>query len=78
MDAVDKKILNNIFSLLDRLNLQMKLSLIDLLSESVKTRSSSKSKMKTAFGAWESDESAEDLIETIRTSRNTNRQIEQF
>lgn len=78
MDAVDKKILNNIFSLLDRLNLQMKLSLIDLLSESVKTRISSKSKMKTAFGAWESDESAEDLIETIRTSRNTNRQIEQF
>ncbi|WP_205656057.1 hypothetical protein [Algoriphagus formosus] len=56
----------------------MKLSLIDLLSESVKTRGSSKSKMKTAFGAWESDESAEDLIETIRTSRNTNRQIEQF
>ena len=78
MDAVDKKILNNYLGLLERLNPTMKSNLIDRLSRSVKSRVSAKSKMKSAFGAWNSDESAEDLIELIRNSRNTNRQIEEL
>lgn len=78
MDTADKKILNNYFGLLESLSPAMKLNLIDRLTESVKSRISSKSKIKSAFGAWDSDESAEELIDTIQKSRNTNRQIEEF
>ena len=72
MDAVDKKILNNYFGLLERLNPSMKLRLIDRLTESVKSDTSSESKIKSSFGAWEAGESTEELIESIRRSRNSN------
>lgn len=78
MDAIDKKILNNYLGLLERLNPTMKLKLIDRLTESVKSGISSKSTIKSAFGAWNPDESAEELIDTIHNSRNTNRQIEEL
>ncbi len=78
MDAAEKKILNNYLSLLERLNPTMKLNLIDRLTESVKSHISLESKIQSSFGAWESDETAEELIDLIRTSRNTNRQIEEL
>ena len=78
MDAVDKKILNNYLGLLERLNPTMKLNLIDQLKKSVKSRVSTKSQMKSAFGSWNSDESAEELIELIQNSRNTHRNIEEL
>ncbi|WP_339606116.1 hypothetical protein [uncultured Roseivirga sp.] len=56
----------------------MKLNLIDRLTKSVKSKASAKSKMKSAFGAWSSDESAEELIKRIQNSRKTNRQIEEL
>ena len=34
--------------------------------------------MKNAFGAWESDKSAEQIIQELRNSRSTNRQIEEL
>lgn len=78
MDAVDKKILNNYFGLIESLNPEMKLSLIDRLAESIKPHVSSKSKINLAFGAWHSEESAEELIKEIYKSRKTNRQIEEL
>lgn len=78
MDAVDKKILNNYLGLLERLNPTMKLNLIHQLKKSVKSRVSTKSQMKSAFGSWNSDESAEELIELIQNSRNTHRNIEEL
>jgi hypothetical protein len=78
MDAVDKKILNNYFGLLEGLNPTMKSNLIDRLSKSIKSRTTSKSKIKLSFGGWESNETSETLIKSIRNSRNTNRQIEEF
>tara|TARA_R110000796_G_scaffold96719_1_gene202904 strand:+ start:305251 stop:305487 length:237 start_codon:yes stop_codon:yes gene_type:complete len=78
MDAIDKKILNNYLGLLERLSPTMKLNLIDRLTKSVKSKASAKSKMKSAFGAWSSDESAEELIKRIQNSRKTNRQIEEL
>jgi hypothetical protein len=56
----------------------MKMSIIDGLTKSVKSRVSTKSKMKSAFGSWSSDESAEELIDLIQNSRNTNREIEKL
>ena len=78
MDAIDKKILNNYLGLLERLSPTMKLNLIDRLTKSVKSSASSKPKMKASFGAWSSNESAEELIQQIQNSRNTNRKIEEF
>ena len=78
MDAVDKKILNNYLGLLERLNPTMKLNLIHQLKKSVKSRVSTKSQMKSAFGSWNSDESAEELNELIQNSRNTHRNIEEL
>ena len=78
MDAVDKKILNNYLGLLEGLSTTMKLNLIDRLSASVKSHVAPKSKIKAAFGAWNPEESADELIETIHKSRNINRQIEEL
>lgn len=75
MDAVEKKILNNYLGLLERLNPTMKLNLIERLKKSVETSTSS-SNIKSSYGAWASEESAEELISSIRSSRNTNRQVE--
>ncbi|MEQ8812098.1 MAG: hypothetical protein RIE59_23725 [Imperialibacter sp.] len=74
MDAAEKKILNNYFGLLERMTPSMKLNLIDRLTASIKSRTSSKSKIRSSFGAWDTEQSADEL----RTSRNTNRQIEEF
>lgn len=76
MDAVEKKIVSNYLGLLRRLSPAMKLSLIDQLSKTMKGPTVPTSKMKSAFGGWASDEPAEELIEQIRSSRFTKRQIE--
>lgn len=78
MDATEKKILNNYFGLLERMNPSMKLNLIERLAASIKSGSSSKSKFRSSFGAWHSERSADELINELRTNRNTNRQIEEF
>lgn len=78
MSTEEQKILNNYFGLLEGLSTSMKLNLIERLKASVQKPIAPKSKLKAAYGAWESDESAEELIKTIRSSRNTNRQIEEF
>ncbi len=78
MNTVDEKILDNYFGLLNHLNPTLKMELIDRLKESVKSENPSKSTIKLAFGAWHSDESAEELINSIRISRRINRDIENF
>jgi translation initiation factor RLI1 len=78
MDAAEKKILNNYFGLLERMNPSMKLNLIERLTASIKSRGSSKSKIHSSFGAWDSEQSADELIDELRISRHTNRQIEEL
>jgi len=78
MNMAEKKILNNYLSLLERLSPKMKLNLSEQLKKSAKTQNTSKSNLRIAFGAWKSNESAEELIQVIRSSRNTNRQIEKL
>ncbi len=63
--------------LLEQLSPSMKLNLIERLRESVKSQITS-SKMKVSFGAWSPNESAEELSNTIRSSRSTNRNIEEL
>ena len=65
--------------LLENLSANNKLDLISKLSNSVKSNiKNKKSDIKKSFGAFESEKSAEEIIEEIRNSRLTNREIESF
>lgn len=73
------KIVEGYFGLLDNLSPSNKLDLIAKLTASVKSDlKPKKSSFKTAFGAFESSKSAEEITEEIRESRVFNRQIESF
>ncbi|MEX2568774.1 MAG: hypothetical protein WD431_22725 [Cyclobacteriaceae bacterium] len=68
----------NIFRMVKNLSADEKLELISKITDSLKkTKKEVKDdSWKKLFGAWESEESAEEIIEGIRASRYTNRQIE--
>ena len=78
MDAVEQKILNGYLDLIKSLTPAMKLNLIKRLKESMKKSKSDESQIEEAFGSWHSNETAEELIEDIKSSRMTHRQIEEF
>jgi hypothetical protein len=71
-------IADNFFGMIKNLSADVKLELISKISDSLKgTKKEAKDdSWKELFGAWQSDESAEEMIESIRASRHTNRQIE--
>ncbi len=71
-------IAENIFRMVKNLSADVKLELISKITDSLKgTKKEAKDdSWKKLFGAWESEESAEEIIEEIRASRHTNRQIE--
>ncbi len=65
--------------LMKNLSTSNKLDLISKLTESVKTDLiKKKSTFKKAFGAFDSKKTAEEIIEEIRNSRMSTRQIEPF
>ena len=75
-------IVSNYLGLLQRLNRETKINLVAGLVNEI-TQEPEKSKKKTDtinrfFGAFQSDKSAEELINEIRKSRNFNRKIESF
>ena len=72
-------IVDGYVGLLDNLSTNNKLDLISKLTASVKTDlTNKKSSFKKAFGAFDSKKSAEDIIEKIRNSRVSTRQIKSF
>ncbi|MBS1748817.1 MAG: hypothetical protein JST63_02820 [Bacteroidetes bacterium] len=76
---INSSIVDGYVGLLDNLSTDNKLDLISKLSASVKTGLSyKKSAFKKAFGAFDSKKSAEEIIEEIRNSRVSSRQIEAF
>jgi hypothetical protein len=78
MEANRIDIAENIFGMIKNLSSDVKLDLISKISISLKgTRSEVKDdSWKELFGAWDSEKSAEEIIEDIRSSRNTNRHLE--
>lgn len=65
--------------LLENLSPGSKLDLIAKLSQSVKTDiAGQKSRFFKAFGAWESDKSAEQLVEELKTARKFKRRVEEW
>ena len=76
---INTTIVDGYVGLLDNLSTNNKLDLISKLSASVKTDlTTKKSSFKKAFGAFESKKSAEEIIDEIRNSRFSTRQIESF
>lgn len=78
MESNKIDIAENIFRMVENLSADVKLELIRKISESLKgtKKETGDDSWKKLFGAWESEESAEALIEQIRASRQTNREIE--
>ncbi len=81
MKAIDinTTLIEGYLRLLSNLSPNNKLDLISKLTLSVKTDIIDRKKsFFKAFGAWESKQSADEIINDIRNSRSFNRQIEQF
>jgi hypothetical protein len=74
---INTTIIDGYIRLLDNLSPSNKLDLISKLTDSVKSDIAEKKKtFYKAFGAWDSKQSAEQIIKQIRSSRTFNRQIE--
>lgn len=78
-DEINTTIVDGYVGLLDNLSTNNKLDLISKLTTSVKTDlANKKSLFKKAFGAFDSKKTAEEIINEIRNSRLSTRQIESF
>jgi len=74
---IDKTIADTYFGLIKNLSPDVKLDLIEKLTKTLKGDFiQGKTDFKKAFGAWKSEESADEIILEIRNNRNFNRQIE--
>ncbi|MBT9314521.1 hypothetical protein [Leptothoe spongobia] len=79
MKTSNSQVLNNYWGLIKNLHISWKLDLIERLTQSIRQNlSQGPNTMKNAFGAWQSAQSAEQIIQELRNSRNTNRQIEEL
>ena len=81
MKAIDinTTLIEGYLQMLDNLSPSNKLDLISKLTQSVKTDITDRKKsFYEAFGAWDSKQTAEEIIEDIRKSRTIKRKIEQL
>ncbi len=73
------KLIDSYLSLLRNMNAQNKLDLISKLSRSIKTDiKQEKLNFYKSFGGWDKNESAEELIGTIKGARTFNRKVNEF
>lgn len=76
---INSKLIENYFALLKNLSSNNKLDLIAKLSESIKSDiTNKKTSFDKAYGAWDNNESAEELIATIKESRTFRRNTEEL
>jgi hypothetical protein len=80
MEMQKLDIASDIFELVKNQSTDVKLDLISKISNSLKSIEKNKTEdsWKELFGAWESTKSAEEIIEDIRSSRKTDRNIEEL
>ncbi|MFA5817327.1 MAG: hypothetical protein WC865_17115 [Bacteroidales bacterium] len=81
MKAIDinTTLIDGYLRLLDNLSPTSKLDLISKLTLSVKTDITDRKKyFYKAFGAWDSKQTADEIIHDVRNSRILKRQIESF
>ncbi len=76
---IKSNLVDSYLKLLDSLSTGNKLELIAKLSMSIKAETKVNKKLfKKSFGAFQSDETAEELISKLRNDRLFTRQIESF
>jgi hypothetical protein len=76
---LDNEYINNYFKFLKNLSPPAKLELIEKLTRALKKDiSGHKNQMKESFGAWESDKSADEIIDEIYKSRNFTHRLERL
>jgi hypothetical protein len=73
---IPKNLIQTYLDMLQNLHQDSKLELIVKLSETMKSDNIQKESEKSLFGAFQSDESAEELIENLKKARVFNRKIE--
>ncbi|HWF44325.1 MAG TPA: hypothetical protein VG537_06765 [Candidatus Kapabacteria bacterium] len=73
----DQRAIQNVLPFLRGLSSDSKLELAELLIELVRSPKEPAS-IESLFGAWESDKSAEEIIEEIYSARTTNTDREDF
>ena len=79
MMDINTTLIDGYLRLLENLSPNTKLDLISKLTLSVKSDIADKKKsFYKSFGAWESRQSADEIINEIRSSRTFNRRIEKF
>lgn len=77
MAAGNIHIINNYLGLLKSLPPDSKLEIISRLSDSLKSSKQPKGKsLKSLFGAFKSDKSADEMIRELKEARTFNRKIE--
>jgi hypothetical protein len=76
---LNARIIESYISLLKNMSAQNKLDLISRLTNTIKTELDQKNTdFYKAFGGWDKSDSAEELIEAIKSSRTFNKSIEEF
>lgn len=76
---INTKLIDSYIGLLKNMSTQNKLDLISKLTQSVKTDMDvEQTEFYKAFGEWDENESAEELIRTIKDSRTFNRAMDEF
>lgn len=81
MKTIDsnKQILQSYLQLLKNFSVESKLELIEELSKSIKIKLKEKEESEVSlYGAFESDKTADEIIQEIRSSRNFNRTTASF
>jgi hypothetical protein len=74
---INTHLLNTYMAFLETLSPGIKLDIISKLTQSLKSEVKSKENhFESSFGAWTANESADEIVKTIRDSRGFNRQIE--
>ena len=78
MKTVEAIFIDNYFGLLRGLNREVKIQIMARLSDSIAKETSKEDVIDKFFGAFDTEKSAEEMIEEIRNSRVFTRTIEPF
>lgn len=74
---INTTLIDGYFGLIKNLSPEIKLDLIEKITKTLKIDlSNNNESMQKSFGAWQSSQPAEVIIDETRASRNFNRQLE--
>lgn len=81
MKTLESDITENVLDIVKNLSVEAKQNLVDKINKTIEKPEQTNvpdQEWKDLFGAWDSDRSAEEIIKDIRSSRYSDRQIEEL